>query len=552
MMTIVFTMIKKLAEYQIQDNLTNRRVRTHRMRDGDTQLVWFKRDLRIEDNTVLTQAAEKGPVLPLYIVEPEYWLGPDTSARQWNFIRDCLIELRTTFDQLGVPLIVRCGNAIEILSQILQSNKFRNLWSHEETGNAWTFNRDKNVAGWCKIRGIEWTELPQNGVIRGPSNRDKWAAERKKFASRKQCSLPNLNKNVSKLPLGSIPKSKDLKIEYDDCVFRQKGGRSEGLKTLESFIFKRGLNYRVDMSSPISAQKSCSRISPHLAYGSLSIREVSQATQKQKNTILEGKVENSSSWGRSLSSFNSRLYWHCHFIQKLEDEVELEWKNLHSAYDGIRGDNKHYFQSWSKGETGWPFVDACMRMLRATGWINFRMRAMLASIASYHLWMDWRKPGEQLARLFTDYEPGIHWSQIQMQSGTTGINLPRVYNPVKQGKEQDPAGFFVRHWLPELAVVPDEYIHEPWDWGDATQFLKDTYPHPIVDHLKVARIAREKVWAIRGSDSHKEIALKIQDKHGSRKKRFKKSNYERLSNNKKKLEQPAKEVQLGLFDRNGI
>ena len=218
----------------------------------------------------------------------------------------------------------------------------------------------------------------------------------------------------------------------------------------------------------------------------------------------------------------------------------------------MRGDNKRYFQSWCKGETGWPFVDACMRMLRATGWINFRMRAMLASIASYHLWMDWRKPGEQLARLFTDYEPGIHWSQIQMQSGTTGINLPRIYNPVKQGKEQDPAGPFVRHWLPELAVVPDKYIHEPWNWGDAPQLLKDTYPRPIVDHLKVARIAREKVWAIRRSDNHKEIALKIQDKHGSRKKTFKKSNYKRLSNNKKKLEQPLKEVQLVLFDKNSI
>ena len=520
------------------------------MREENTQLVWFKRDLRVSDNEVLAQAAERGPVVPLYIAEPDYWLGSDTSARQWNFIRDCLIELRISFDRLGVPLIVRCGNTIETLSQIYQNNKFKNLWSHEETGNSWTFNRDKTVAQWCRTRGVEWIELPQNGVIRGQSDRNNWAAERKKFANRKQSCIPNLSRNFPKLHSGPIPKIEDLKLDDDDCVFRQKGGRNEGLKRLESFIFKRGLNYRTNMSSPISAQKSCSRISPYLAYGSLSLREVSHATEKQKSEILEGKVENSSSWNRSLSSFNSRLYWHCHFMQKLEDEVELEWKNLHSAYNGMRFDNKHYFQSWCKGETGWPFVDACMRMLRATGWINFRMRAMLVSVASYHLWMDWRKPGEQLARLFTDYEPGIHWSQIQMQSGTTGINLPRIYNPIKQGKEQDPTGSFVRHWLPELTLVPDKYIHEPWNWRDANQLLKDTYPRPIVDHLKAARTAREKVWSIRRSDSHKEIALKIQDKHGSRKKTFKKKSYKRLSNNKRNLELPLKEIQLALFDKN--
>ena len=194
-------------------------------------------------------------------------------------------------------------------------------------------------------------------------------------------------------------------------------------------------------------------------------------------------------WRQSLKSFNSRLHWHCHFIQKLEDEPQIEFKNLHSGYDGVRkvGENGDALKAWAAGETGLPFVDACMRYLRENGWLNFRMRAMLMAVASYHLWLHWREPGLELARLFTDYEPGIHWSQVQMQSGTTGINTIRIYNPVKQGKEQDPTGVFIRKWVPELSVIPDVFLHEPWKAENSAHVLGSAYPYPIVDYLDAAK-----------------------------------------------------------------
>ena len=101
-------------------------------------------------------------------------------------------------------------------------------------------------------------------------------------------------------------------------------------------------------------------------------------------------------------------------MQKLEDEPEIEFRNFNRAYDGLREDefNDEYFEAWCHGRTGYPMVDACMRALHQTGWINFRMRAMLVSFASYHLWLHWRQPALYLARLFLDYEPGIHYSQI--------------------------------------------------------------------------------------------------------------------------------------------
>ena len=141
--------------------------------------------------------------------------------------------------------------------------------------------------------------------------------------------------------------------------------------------------------------------------------------------------------GRGVSSFESRLHWHCHFIQKLEDQPAIEFSDFHPFIRGIRALDVERLTAWSEGRTGVPFVDACMRALQAHGWINFRMRAMLMSFASYNLWLPWRDSGLHLARQFVDYEPGIHWSQCQMQSGSTSINTIRIYNPIKQGMDHD-------------------------------------------------------------------------------------------------------------------
>ncbi len=206
------------------------------------------------------------------------------------------------------------------------------------------------------------------------------------------------------------------------------------------------------------------------------------------------------------------------FYAKLEDEPELEQRCLHRAYEGMRPLEPDHsrLSAWENGETGLPFLDACLRSLRATGWLNFRMRAMLVSVASYHLWLDWRSTGPHLARMFTDYEPGIHWSQMQMQSGTTGINTPRIYNPIKQGTDQDPTGAFTRMWLPELAEVPDTHLQTPWRWDRAGRVLGKTYPDPIVDVAEAARSARDRIFSMRRSVDHLETQRVIH-KHASRK-----------------------------------
>ncbi len=474
-------------------------------------LVWFKRDLRTSDHPALALATCLGPVLPLYIVEPDYWRLADTSARQWAFAAESLVGLREELGALGAPLVVRTGDAVAVLDALCRQHRIGRIVSHEETGNLWTYARDRRVAAWARAAGIEWIELPQSGVVRRLKGRDGWAARRNGFMAEPLAAIPVLAP-VPEVEPGPIPSARGLRLTDDTCLHRQAGGRARGLDLLDSFLSRRGEAYRAAMSSPVTGERTCSRLSPHFAMGTLSVREVVQATAARQAERRGGR------WGGALASFQSRLAWRDHFMQKLEDQPSIETRCLHRSVEALRlrEPDAVRLAAWSAGETGLPFVDACMRYLTATGWLNFRMRSMVMSVASYHLWLDWRATGPVLARLFTDYEPGIHWPQVQMQSGTTGINTIRIYNPIKQGLDQDPTGAFTRRWVPELAPVPDPFLQEPWKWTGAPGLLGRHYPEPIVDVAAAARAARDRVWGLRRAPGFADEAARVVDRHASR------------------------------------
>ena len=457
------------------------------------QLVWFKRDLRLEDHRPLVEALSLGDVLPLYIVEPEFWLQQDASGRQWEFCREALLDLRQAMSVLGQPLVIRCGDAVAVLERARRQLGVTGLWSHEETGNDWTYARDRRVAAWARQQSIPWREIPQFGVIRPLRSRKGWAQRWEARMAESITPAPSRLVPLHGLSAGEPPTSAELGLDPDPCPHRQQGGRQAGLDELEHFLQHRVEHYCRSISSPNKAFTGCSRLSAYLTWGCLSMREV-----LQRSRVMQG---------RGVRSFGSRLHWHCHFIQKLEDQPSIEWQDFHPFMRDLRDADADRLIAWAEGKTGVPFVDACMRALRAHGWINFRMRAMLMSFASYNLWLPWRDSGLHLARQFVDYEPGIHWSQCQMQSGSTSINTIRIYNPIKQGRDHDPDGVFIRRWCPELADVPAVHLHEPWAFNGV---------NPIVDCADSARQAKEMIFAIRRSAGFDRHADAIQRRHGSR------------------------------------
>jgi deoxyribodipyrimidine photo-lyase len=445
------------------------------------QVVWFKRDLRVRDHRPLVEAAARGPVLPLYIYEPSVWTAKDASHRHWVFVRECLAELHHSLLALGAPLVVRSGEALDVLCSL----PITALWAHEETGNAITYARDRAVRRWAKDSGIPFTEFPMGGVVRRLKSRDGWAKQWEARMAEPVAPVPEKIQGLGVDP-GAIPPA----VTHLDV---QRAGEREAHRLLDSFLAQRGEHYQFEMSSPITAASACSRLSPHLAWGSISTRQVISALRQRQQ-------EASGMWKRSLRSFDARLHWRDHFMQKLEDEPRIEYENFVRAYEGLREAdfNREWFDAWREGRTGFPFIDACMRSLTATGWINFRMRAMLVSFAAYHLWLDWRPVAQHLATLFTDYEPGIHFSQCQMQSGTTGINTLRIYSPDKQWKDQDPQSEFVRRWVPEF--------------DDPAR-----YPRPLVDHKAAVKLAKDRIYAVRRQAGTRAEAQQVQKKHGSRK-----------------------------------
>ena len=481
----------------------------------EINIVWLKRDIRSQDHLPLYLAEQSSlPYLIVFLFEPSIIQYPDTSIRHLQFQYQSILQLNKKLKVYKKEVLTFYTEALTAFCYINNHYSIKNIFSYQESGIQLTYERDKAVAKYCKENNIEWHEFKRDGIVRAIKNRQGW--DKQWFVYMHSSIIKNTY---------TIREFEDLKNEFpiNDILFQQlnnypkefqPAGEDFAFKYLQTFVAERGKNYSKHISKPLESRTSCIRISPYLSWGNISIKQAYQFIYAAKSN---------SSFSAALSNSLTRLKWHCHFIQKFEVECSYETQCINVGFELLEhSKNNDYIEAWKLGCTGFPLVDACMVCLQKTGWINFRMRAMLVSFFCHHLYQDWRLGTYHLAQLFLDYEPGIHYPQFQMQAGTTGINTVRMYNPIKQSKDHDPNGVFIKKWLPQLQNVPLQFIHEPYMMTMIEQQLCATiigehYPSPIIDIESSGKAARANIWGHRKNEIVKQENKRILFTHTRRK-----------------------------------
>jgi deoxyribodipyrimidine photo-lyase len=476
-------------------------------------VVLLKRDLRLQDNEAIFNALKSGrKTILLYVFEDMLLKDPHYSDRHWNFIKESLVDLNNSLKAYDSKILILQGNINRALQIIQETYKITHVYSHQETGIKVTYTRDKMLKRFLANNMIQWIENVNNGVFRGLKDRTNWIEKWENFMSQPLLAFQPeegqlfTTKEVEKLAVFFHHPN----LETDSNLPFQKGGTTMALKYMNTFFYDRSRNYSFHISKPLLARRSCSRLSPYIAWGNLSMRQV----LKETTYCTEQNINK-----KQLESFGSRLRWQAHFIQKFEMEDDMEFVSINKGYHKLKKEvSAQYIEAWKNGQTGFPLVDACMRCLKENGYLNFRMRALVVSFFTHNLWQPWQKATVILSQYFLDFEPGIHFPQIQMQAGETGINMLRMYNPLKNSLAHDPDGIFIKKWVPELAELETPFVHEPSKMTFMEQqmsgfIIGENYPAPIVNIQETRKRASDILWHMKDENTVIEENFRILKKH---------------------------------------
>ncbi len=479
-------------------------------------IVWFRKDLRITDHAPLVAAQADGiPTLLIYIYEPSFISSGSYANRHWRFITQSIDSFSRGLRENGLVLHVFHKDAEEVFEYLCNAFHVKSVYSHHEVGLKITRERDVRVGHLLESFGVEWSVFGQDGIVRNATTRIGWDEHWKSYME-----SPLVNPDLKAIKRFRLSESHNSKLEgdalpvtfYETDKNFQRGGYFWGKKYLSNFLAERSREYIKFLSSPYKSRLSCSRFSPYLAHGCLGAREVYQSVSPRVNE---------SKHGHNLEQFLVRIYWRSHYMQKLESEWELEFQPMNRELIGMNHEVEgEFMNAWKTGNTGYPMIDASMRSLIETGYLNFRMRAMLVTFATFTMWLDWKEVARHLSRLFLDFEPGVHYGQIQVQAGLSGYHTLRIFNPIAQSQKYDKSGFFLKRFLPELESLPAPMVFTPWMMSKMEEEhfgirLGKDYPKPILDFDISSRIAKEYYWKRRNAHHVQQQLPKIWERHCS-------------------------------------
>jgi len=456
-------------------------------------IVWFRRDLRVADNPALYYAMQTGaPVVPLYIDETDLGRSLGGASKVW--LHHSLTRLSA---QLSDHLVVKTGRAQEVIEALIKAVGAKSVYWNRRYDKA-DRDRDADIKAWLSAKNIDAQSVNGNLLSEPWEIKTKTSGQYYKVFSpywravlaqiHPGQALPAPGFNFYEGPCNSLSiDDLDLLPTRPDWGAKMIGdweiGEVGAQKALTSFLDGPVKNYKADRDRA-DRPRGTSRLSPHLAFGEISPRQIWHAVRARD---VDG------------SKFLSEVGWREFSYSLLYHNPELRTRNFKPDFDGFAwSKNESFLIAWQRGQTGYPFVDAGMRELWATGYMHNRVRMVAASFLIKHLMIDWREGEQWFWDTLFDADPANNAASWQWVAGSGADAAPyfRIFNPFGQGEKFDPDGTYVRQWVPELAHMPKKFIHRPWEapalvLREAGVSLGENYPHPIVDHKQ----AREQALA---------------------------------------------------------
>ena len=433
----------------------------------EASVVWFRRDLRLSDNEIVSLAtASKSPVIFILTIDPWFFKQPEIGAARVMFLLESLMELDRNLKRLGAKLYILSGESVSVVTGLLNkltSNKIKaKLYFNRDVQVAYGLKRDVAIRQLCKSTDIELHEGQAYFLSDDPNIRNDWNKSYYAYQELPQWRLPVTINSFQATWLNELEQLQPNQlIEWASELVPNlhasplfNGGETQAQQSLRSFLRERYHGYHWKLSQPfLAGHGATSQLSPHIAFGTISTRQVNSAAYRMKQRLKHERPEEV----KTLTAFLSRLRWRDSFTQRLYFFPDLIWQNQFPEFDAVYRDEPLtveqtlLFEAWKNGTTGFPMLDASMRQLAAEGWMNFRMRAQAVTMLCLVFGISWHHGARYFMQQLVDGDVAINHWQWQMQAGITNPLSPifRIYNPSKNLLERDPKLKYVHEWLPE-------------------------------------------------------------------------------------------------------